>query len=75
MAEARSTGGRRRLLDCETARRRKARAFLLVELFIGPEVGHSFENALPGRNPMDGIIYLVGLIVIIMAILSFLGLH
>jgi hypothetical protein len=27
------------------------------------------------ENIMDGIIYLVGLIVIVMAILSFLGLH
>jgi hypothetical protein len=27
------------------------------------------------RNPMNGIIYLVGLIVIIMAILSFIGIH
>ena len=29
----------------------------------------------PGRHVMDGIIYIVGLIVIIMFILSFLGLH
>jgi hypothetical protein len=27
------------------------------------------------RHPMNGIIYLVGLIVIIMAILSFIGIH
>jgi hypothetical protein len=27
------------------------------------------------RNPMDGLIYLIGLIVVIMAILSFFGLH
>ena len=28
-----------------------------------------------GRQRMDGLIYLVGLIVVIMAILSFFGLH
>lgn len=27
------------------------------------------------RRPMDGLIYLIGLIVVIMAILSFFGLH
>ena len=40
----------------------------------------SRRNARPGNGAyledfMNGIIYLVGLIVIIMAILSFLGLH
>ncbi len=28
-----------------------------------------------GDIPMDGIIYLIGLIVVIMAVLSFFGLH
>jgi hypothetical protein len=28
-----------------------------------------------GGNAMNGIIYLVGLVVIVMAILSFIGLH
>ncbi len=32
-------------------------------------------RCLTGDDIMDGIIYLVGLIVVIMAILSFLGLH
>ena len=34
----------------------------------GPQAG-------PEEQPMNGIIYLVGLIVVIMAILSFLGLR
>lgn len=29
----------------------------------------------PGKEPMNGIIYLVGLIVIVMAILSFIGIR
>lgn len=30
---------------------------------------------IPRRIPMHGIIYLIGLVVVIMAILSFFGLH
>jgi len=30
---------------------------------------------MPWRNPMNGIIYLVGLVVVVMAVLSLIGIH
>jgi hypothetical protein len=44
------------------------------KLFVGRSSAATRRSA-PRRSVMDGIIYLVGLIVIIMFILSFLGLH
>jgi hypothetical protein len=41
---------------------------------VGPGVNCPvFIN--PGERPMNGIIYLVGLVVVVMAILSFIGIH
>jgi hypothetical protein len=37
--------------------------------------GHSAAAKNAGRRRMDGLIYLVGLVVVIMAILSFFGLR
>jgi hypothetical protein len=38
-------------------------------------LGSSLKNKLPAETTMHGIIYLVGLVVVILAILSFFGLH
>jgi hypothetical protein len=46
----------------------------LSELFVGRSSTPA-RTSPRRRSVMDGIIYLVGLIVIIMFILSFLGLH
>ena len=46
------------------------------ELFVDRSVHPAHTNKpLRGSGPMNGIIYLIGLIVVIMAILSFLGLR
>jgi hypothetical protein len=46
------------------------------ELFTDRSVHPAHTNkSLRGSGPMNGIIYLIGLIVVIMAILSFLGLR
>ena len=37
--------------------------------------GNNPPNISKGESVMDSIVYLVGLVVIIMAILSFLGIH
>ena len=46
----------------------------VCELFVGWS-STTAQSSARRRSVMDGIIYLVGLIVIIMFILSFLGLH
>ena len=49
-----------------------------TELFRNPPVHGGSEAGLghpPKEHPMNGIIYLIGLIVVIMAILSFFGLR
>ena len=43
--------------------------------FLEPSVGALLNNAEPMEGTMNGIIYLVGLIVVIMFILSLLGLR
>jgi hypothetical protein len=51
------------------------------ELFVSPSVlptrfgGVAWGIELPMEVPMNGLIYLIGLIVVIMAVLSLLGLH
>jgi len=46
----------------------------MKELSIGAVVSRNGSGH-PKATPMHGIIYLIGLIVVIMAILSFFGLH
>jgi hypothetical protein len=46
-----------------------------TERNLGRNVAFIVRRLLPRRKHMDAIIYLVGLVVVIMAILSFFGLH
>jgi hypothetical protein len=55
-------------------RRRFRQQPSVPELFAYRSVHHT-NNPLRGSDPMNGIIYLIGLIVVVMAILSFLGLR
>jgi hypothetical protein len=54
--------------------RNKGTFFGLASFVVGPGAGRR-AGAITWRRPMHGIIYLIGLIVVIMAILSFLGLR
>ena len=47
----------------------------LASSLLEPSIGALLINAEPLEGPMNGIIYLVGLIVVIMFILSLLGLR
>ena len=40
-----------------------------------PQLSHNPKRVQEGKSPMNGIIYLVGLVVVILAVLSFFGLR
>jgi hypothetical protein len=51
----------------------------LVEATVGPARGFlslsDWHHAITGRFPMNNIIYIVGLVVVVIAVLSFFGLR
>jgi hypothetical protein len=55
--------------------RRCSREALLTELITWLRIYQAHASFRTRRNPMGGLIYLIGLIVVVMFILSFLGLR
>jgi hypothetical protein len=55
--------------------RRAFRGALSTELITWLRICQAHAPFLTRRNPMGGLIYLIGLIVVVMFILSFLGLR